>query len=83
MIMRTNRSELTELIRRVFTPEEMERSVAILVDLPDRAVADNPDWHARREMAAGWLRELDTSPAPADDERESKVPVDNGPGDRP
>lgn len=50
--------ELVALIKRVFQPHEAEKDLAILVDLPDAKVADNPDWANRRSIAAGWLREL-------------------------
>jgi hypothetical protein len=50
--------ELAELVRRVFAPRPGEKALAVLVDLPDARVADNPDWRLRREMAAAWVREL-------------------------
>jgi len=50
--------ELTELVRRVFQPRDEDRSLAILVDLPDDTLPDTPRWRARREMAAGWAQEL-------------------------
>jgi hypothetical protein len=51
--------ELLALLGRVFAPTDEDRSVAILVDLPDEALADNPDWRARRQIAAGWATALD------------------------
>lgn len=50
--------ELVALVRRVFRPRPGERALAVLVDLPDTAVGDNPDWNARREIARGWVEEL-------------------------
>lgn len=51
-------TELFELIQRVFAPKAEETSVAILVDLPDAKIADNPDWRERRLMAAKWVEAL-------------------------
>jgi hypothetical protein len=51
-------SELTALVQRVFAPRPEERTLAILVDLPDSALPDRPSWALRRELAAGWAREL-------------------------
>ena len=50
--------ELAALVRRVFLPRPGEKSLAILVDLPDARSPDNPAWRERREMAADWAREL-------------------------
>lgn len=54
-------AELVALVRRVFVPSSGDTAVGILVDLPDARVPDNPDWAARRAMALGWVRELQTS----------------------
>ena len=51
-------AELVALIKRVFPPLGGEKGLAILVDLPDALVGDNPDWVRRRLMAAEWLAEL-------------------------
>ncbi len=51
-------SELTALVRRVFKPGEDDKAIALLVDLPDSEIADNPDWRERRLLAAGWARLL-------------------------
>ena len=56
---RLRAAELIALIQRVFSPGASERSLAILVDLPDGALADNDDWRLRRELAAGWALELE------------------------
>ncbi len=50
--------ELARLVDRVFAPRPEDTAVAVLVDLPDGELADTPEWAARREMAAGWVREL-------------------------
>lgn len=50
--------DLVALVRRVFAPRPGEQRLAILVDLPDARVPDNPDWAARRAMAAGWAASL-------------------------
>ena len=50
--------ELVQLIERVFQPGPEDRALAVLVDLPDEALPDNDDWARRREIAAGWVREL-------------------------
>jgi hypothetical protein len=55
---RLSAEELTELVRRVFQPGPEDRALAVLVDLPDDEVPDNPRWRERRALAAGWAREL-------------------------
>jgi len=55
---RLSSEELVHLIERVFKPSPTERTVAILVDLPDRALPDNDDWLLRRQLAAGWATTL-------------------------
>ena len=54
MIERLSGEELVALVRRVFQPKADEKNIAILVDLPDAVVADNPDWTARRATALEW-----------------------------
>jgi leucyl aminopeptidase (aminopeptidase T) len=51
---RLEAAELVALLRRVFVPGRADRGLAILVDLPDARVPDNPEWAARRRMAAEW-----------------------------
>jgi len=51
--------ELRQLIERVFQPTARDRGLAIIVDLPDDRLPDNPDWQARRELAADWAAKLD------------------------
>lgn len=58
MAERLRGDELLALIRRVFDPIDRDRTLAILVDLPDALVPDNGDWAARRQIAADWLAEL-------------------------
>lgn len=51
---RLEADELIALIRRVFSPTASDLRLAILVDLPDARLPDNPEWAARRRMAAEW-----------------------------
>lgn len=55
---RMSGEELVALVRRVFRPRPGETGLAILVDLPDASVPDNPAWAARRAIAAEWAAEL-------------------------
>ena len=50
--------DLRLLIKRVFQPTEKDAGLAIIVDLPDERLADNPEWAERRQMAADWYRKL-------------------------
>ncbi len=50
--------DLRLLVQRVFTPGPADRGLAIIVDLPDEKLPDNPDWRMRRQMAAEWARLL-------------------------
>lgn len=50
--------DLRLLIQRVFQPTEADTGLAIIVDLPDDRLADNPDWAQRRQMAADWYQKL-------------------------
>jgi len=58
--------ELVSLVSRVFQPREDDLALAVLVDLPDDEVEDNPQWKERRALAAGWVRELAASRADHD-----------------
>ncbi len=58
MPMNLSAEELSDLIERVFEPASSDRTLAILVDLPDEVLEDSPAWKARREMAAGWASAL-------------------------
>ncbi len=51
--------ELRQLIQRVFQPTAEDGGLAIIVDLPDDRVPDNPDWAARRRLAAAWYTALE------------------------
>jgi len=50
--------ELVALVSRVFQPGPDDRSLAILVDIPDDELPDNENWKLRRSLAAGWASEL-------------------------
>ena len=50
--------ELVQLILRAFRPAPNDRTLAILIDLPDGALPDRDSWRVRRGLAAGWVREL-------------------------
>jgi len=60
---RLTAEELTALVQRVFEPRAADRALAIIVDLPDDTVGDNPRWKERRALAAGWAHELAASRA--------------------
>jgi hypothetical protein len=51
--------ELRLLVARVFQPTADDRGLALIVDVPDERLADNPDWAARRTMVAGWAEALE------------------------
>lgn len=86
-------AELVQLIQRVFRPTDADTGLAIIVDLPGGRLADNPDWRARREMAAAWAAALDRAKADAGLERvtlawypnvggnNADLPVDCTPGE--
>jgi len=50
--------DLRLLVKRVFQLSEADTGLAIIVDLPDGRLADNPDWAQRRQMAAEWYKKL-------------------------
>ncbi|MFH1130855.1 MAG: hypothetical protein V1754_05930 [Pseudomonadota bacterium] len=50
--------ELVLLVKRVFSPGPRDRSMAILVDLPDALLPDNSAWKERRALAADWFEKL-------------------------
>jgi len=58
MSERLSGTELVALVHRVFQPQPGEQALAILVDLPDSRVPDEPSWAERRAIAAGWVEEL-------------------------
>jgi len=53
--------ELVRLVQSVFRPQPEDRNLALLVDLPDERVPDNPDWAARRDLVAEWCGLLDAA----------------------
>jgi len=53
-----SRTDLRLLIERVFCPGPADRGLLIMVDLPDARLPDNPDWRARRRLAADWAGKL-------------------------
>ncbi len=50
--------DLRLLVQRVFQPSEADTGLAIIVDLPDERLTDNPEWAGRRQMAADWYQKL-------------------------
>ena len=58
--------ELVALVNRAFPRLPADRRLAILVDLPDEALGDNPAWAERRAMAAQWAGLLAASTAELD-----------------
>lgn len=50
--------ELAQLIKRVFPRRRGDKTLGLLVDLPDSYVPDTPLWKARRAMAADWKKKL-------------------------
>jgi hypothetical protein len=59
MIEQLTADELSALVGRVFQPGPGDCGLAILVDLPDDVVADDPLWQARRRTAQEWAEQLD------------------------
>lgn len=47
-------TELTDLIHKVFAPQADDRSLLILVDVPNDATPDNSAWQERRQIASEW-----------------------------
>jgi leucyl aminopeptidase (aminopeptidase T) len=58
MSERLSGEELVALVQRVFQPQADETAMAILVDLPDARVPDEPGWAERRAIAAEWAETL-------------------------
>jgi hypothetical protein len=56
-----NADELTALVQRVFQPRETDRSLALIVDLPDDAVPDHAAWQVRRQIAVDWADVLENA----------------------
>jgi hypothetical protein len=53
--------ELMALVKRVFRPREIDRALALIVDLPDDLVPDHPAWRVRRQIAVDWADTLDSA----------------------
>jgi hypothetical protein len=51
-------AELTQLVRRVFSPTPADTGLALIVDLPDARLPDDAEWAGRRRLAAGWYDAL-------------------------
>lgn len=51
-------AELTQLVRRVFSPTPADTGLALIVDLPDARLPDDAEWAQRRRLAAGWYDAL-------------------------
>ena len=50
--------DLVALVRSAFPRLSGDRALGILVDVPRDGARDNPDWAARRRMAADWFAAL-------------------------
>ncbi len=50
--------ELVHLVKNVFHPRPEDRKLALLMDLPDEALADHGAWRDRRRMVAAWSGRL-------------------------
>ncbi len=53
-----SKTDLVSLVKSVFSPGEEDRSLAILVDVPDHHARENPAWRERRAMAFDWARKM-------------------------
>ena len=53
-------AELAALVARVFVPTPEDRSLGVMIDLPDARVPDDAAWVARRKIAAEWVDLLET-----------------------
>jgi hypothetical protein len=52
--------ELKNLIFSVFSPQEQDKRLAIIVDVPDEKVPDNIHWELRRKLASDWHKKLNS-----------------------
>ncbi|MFO7609609.1 MAG: hypothetical protein R6X35_10510 [Candidatus Krumholzibacteriia bacterium] len=50
--------DLRLLVERVFRPTAADTGLALIVDVPDDRLPDNPNWAVRRALAAAWHRDL-------------------------
>jgi len=53
-----SKKDLIQLIRTVFSPKREDKSLAVLIDIPDSSKQDNPSWKNRRKMAHDWVKQL-------------------------
>lgn len=53
-----SRSDLRNLIDRVFRPGAADHGLLIMVDVPDARRPDHDDWRERRRLAADWAGKL-------------------------
>jgi len=58
MAERLSAEELVALVGRVFVPGPGDAGLAIMADLPDATVPDDPAWAARRATAWEWTQAL-------------------------
>ena len=70
-------ADLLGLIKSVFRPTADDRSLALLIDLPDDRVPDHPAWRARRAMVADWYAALCAAEAESPFERVAFVAYRN------
>ena len=56
--MNLSTDELLNLVDRVFKPGPDDKALAILIDFPDEAVPDDPNWADRRTLALDWYERL-------------------------
>ncbi len=56
-----SQEELAALVSRVFQPRPEDTALAVLVDLPDGEVPDEPAWRLRRRIARDWATRLESS----------------------
>jgi len=52
------KSELISLVQSVFSPKSSDKSIAILIDLPDQEFTDNNKWKERRSIGYNWYKKL-------------------------
>jgi len=58
-----SRQELEQLITAVFSPSSRDKSLGIIVDVPDTKSQDSDSWLQRRLMARDWASKLDKGKA--------------------
>ena len=51
--------DLKNLILSVFSPRTEDKTLIIIVDVPDERIADQSSWKQRRIMAAEWWQKLE------------------------